>query len=106
MGILPLDFHFPTRQQSGLRECGNREAISKGLWAAMENMLLVFLAVPQPDISAARSHAIFLASNVANNFRFAACIFRAAPVSLSAPATRSRCSVVTSAFRHPASPGS
>jgi len=44
-----LDFHFSMRSKG--RGCGNVEiapAISKGLWAAMENLLLVFLAVHSP----------------------------------------------------------
>jgi hypothetical protein len=54
VGILPLDFHFSMRSQG--RGCGNVEiapAISKGLWAAVENLLLVFHRCPQPVISAA-----------------------------------------------------
>src|ERR1022692_4015765 len=80
--------------------------ISKGSWAAMGNLFLVFLAVhspafPQPFCC----HAALLFAKLPTSFLFAACILMAAPTSLSIPARRSSSSMVRSSFKDPATVG-
>ena len=94
-------FGFPLSHGGHGRGCGNVEiatAISKGSWAAMGNLVLVFLAVhspafPQPFCLSCRSACLRM---LPNSFLLAACILIAAPTSLSAPARRSSWSMVRS----------
>jgi hypothetical protein len=76
-------FGFPLSHGGRGWNCGNVEietAISTGSWAAMANLVLVFLAVhnpafPQPFCG----HAALLFAKLPNSFLFAACILMAAP---------------------------
>jgi hypothetical protein len=107
VGILLWDFPFPMAVVA--RGCRNVEiaaAISKGWWAGMGNLVLVFLAVHSPAFPQPLCcHAALLFAKLSNSFLFAACILIAALTSLSTPARRSISSMVNSSLSDPATAG-
>jgi hypothetical protein len=61
VGILPLDFHFSSRESPGLWECGNRAfGDFQGLWETTENLFLVFLVFHGPSFPQPCSPLFFI----------------------------------------------
>src|ERR1700733_5800833 len=102
-------FGFPLSHGGRGRGCGNVEiagAISKGSWAALGNLGLVFPRHPQPGFSpSVLFYSALLFLKLPKSFLLAACILIAAPTSLSTPARRSSRSMVRSPFKDPATVG-
>jgi hypothetical protein len=129
VGNLLLVFHFSIRLRR--RSCGNVGIspafgeISKGLWKEGEACLwlsTLSIAPPFPQLSFRHGssfrhflsptlilqpvfYALLFCRISTNNFAFASCIRRAAAVSLSAPASRSKSACVVPGRRCHAKPG-